>query len=341
MRLGSSGDGCASARTRLARAARWRQRLFLPRRALAGLPAVFILNLLSLSGGAAPVRSLPTMMQLHGSHELASTAIERGQFVSAVAQRMGVMLGDHADRVARALHYLASGASSSDEAPLPVLNSSVRSMFAEVCLDRLEAGCVPPWSQSIRPLQDAAHAEQALAQIVSGPLAINGCDRSWLALLKAHLIRVYRRRDLTEADLAADQRRYPDVGTLLLARGWHSGYGTEALGAGSTALSPNRDWNVARLRDILAVVQPYVRVAIWDAVRLNGALNASASEAVMTERIVSAVGGLTGFLSHTQVGNLGLFHLVHSHLVNTNAPPERTISESRRLILDWAMQNFS
>jgi hypothetical protein len=314
------------------------------------------------------------MMLVHGPHELASTAVERRQFVSAVAQRMSVMLGEHADRVARALHYLASGASSSDEAPLPVrfqvameykqddavtaparpkqthstpsarfqvLNSSVRSMFAEVCLDRLEAGCLPPWRQGLSPLQDAAHAEQALAQIVSGPLAINGCDRSWLALLKAHLLRVYRHRDLTEADLAADQCRYPDVGTLLLARGWYSGNGDEALCAGSTDLSPNRDWNVTRLRDLLSVVQPYVRVAIWDAVRVNGALNASASEAIMTERIMGAVGGLTGFLSHTQVGNLGLFHLVHSHLVNTNDPPARTIAESRRLILDWAMQNFS
>jgi hypothetical protein len=280
-------------------------------------------------------------MLVPDAHEVTSTAVERRQFIGAVTQRMAVMLGPNADSVARALHYLASGASSSDEVPLPVLDSSVRGMLAEVCLDRLEAGCMPPWSHGRRPLQDAAHAEQALAQIVSGPLSIEGFDRSWLALLRAHLMRVYRRRDLTETDLLADQRRYQDVGTLLLARGWHTGGGDPALSVGGTELSPNRDWNVARLRDLLAVVQPYVRVAIWDAVRVNGALNASASEAVMTERIVAAVGGLTGFLAHAQVGKLGLFHLVHSHLVNTNDPPPRTIAESRRLVLEWAMQNFA
>eukprot|EP00967_Tisochrysis_lutea_P147722 scaffold281113_cov36-Tisochrysis_lutea.AAC.1 len=271
---------------------------------------------------------------------LAAVEVERALFLRTVSERMGSMLGHDADAVARALHCLATGAGGSAEAPLPLLSQSVRSMFAEVCLDRLESSTVEPWVSGLRPLQNTSHAERALAQILSGPLWINGTDRSWLSLLRAHLMRVYRRQGLTEADLVADQSRYSDVGALLVARGWHSGNDSSTLLEASTKMQIC-DWNVQRLRDLLAVVQPYVRVAIWDAVRVNAALNASASEAVISQKIVSAVGGLAGFLAHPSVGNLGLFHLVHSHLVNTNCPPARSIQESRKLILDWAMQNFT
>jgi len=255
-------------------------------------------------------------------------AVDRAQFLSAVAQRMaGVLGGSNPDAVALALHGLAAAATSSDQAPLPLLSSPVRAMYAEVCLDRLEGD----------PLQDGAHADRALALIVHGPLFLGGQqnDRSWLALLRAHLLRVYRHRGLTEADLAADQSRCADVAAALAGRGWVTG----PLAHGD--MPPSRDWNMQRLRDLLAVLQPYVRVAIWDAVRVNAPLAASVSETVITDRILGAVGGLAGFLAHSQLGNLGLFHLVHSHLVNAAAPPPRTIDESRRLILDWAMTNFA
>jgi len=262
----------------------------------------------------------------------AGSPVDPEAFITAVLDRLRATLGSDPDDVARAVHRLATAATRPEQPPLPLLSERMRRLFVEVCLHRLQSGSVPPWSADSRPLQDGARAEAALAQVVSGPLLVGGVDKCWIALLRAHLLRVYLGHGLSGAELAIDQGAYPTVGALVAGRGWLAGAGAGAAEA--------RDWNVHRLQDVLAVVPAYVRVAIWDAVRVGAPLAASASEAVITSKIVDSLGGLAGFLDHATVGSLGLFHLTHSFLVNCACPPARSIAESRLAILEWAVQNF-